>query len=89
MSIPGDGVKYLTFNVWTKKYDNHKVVIFTQHFFPSVTGQYGQLGHGSKCSSDEPKVVEYFSNGGMFVEDVVCGFWNTFVSAVSTLCPTH
>ncbi|XP_066525210.1 RCC1 domain-containing protein 1 isoform X2 [Hoplias malabaricus] len=45
-------------------------------------GHYGQLGHGSKCSSDEPKVVEYFSNGAMFVEDVVCGLWNTFVSAV-------
>ncbi|XP_017555562.1 RCC1 domain-containing protein 1 [Pygocentrus nattereri] len=44
-------------------------------------GHYGQLGHGSKCSSDEPKVVEYFSNGGMTVEDVVCGLWNTFVCA--------
>uniref|UniRef100_A0A8B9L3C2 RCC1 domain containing 1 n=1 Tax=Astyanax mexicanus TaxID=7994 RepID=A0A8B9L3C2_ASTMX len=45
-------------------------------------GHYGQLGHGSKCSSDQPKAVEYFSKNGMFVEDVVCGLWNTFVSAV-------
>lgn len=45
-------------------------------------GHYGQLGHGSKSSSDQPKIVEYFLNNGMFVEDVVCGLWNTFVSAV-------
>ncbi|XP_062847584.1 RCC1 domain-containing protein 1 [Trichomycterus rosablanca] len=45
-------------------------------------GQYGQLGHGSECSSDEPKVVEYFISSGLRVEDVVCGLWNTFVSAV-------
>ncbi|KAI4872140.1 hypothetical protein NFI96_030980, partial [Prochilodus magdalenae] len=51
-------------------------------------GHYGQLGHGSKCSSDEPKVVEYFSNGGMIVEDVVCGPWNTFVSAAPRDHPT-
>ncbi|XP_060770960.1 RCC1 domain-containing protein 1-like isoform X2 [Neoarius graeffei] len=44
-------------------------------------GFYGQLGHGSRCSSDEPKIVEFFSGGGMSVEDVTCGLWNTFVSA--------
>ncbi|KAF4081275.1 hypothetical protein AMELA_G00159600 [Ameiurus melas] len=46
-------------------------------------GLYGQLGHGSRCSSDEPKIVEFFSGGRMSVEDVICGLWNTFVSAVS------
>ncbi|XP_060742328.1 RCC1 domain-containing protein 1 isoform X2 [Tachysurus vachellii] len=45
-------------------------------------GLYGQLGHGSRCSSDEPKIVEFFSNGKMSVEDVICGLWNTFVAAV-------
>ncbi|KAB5565598.1 hypothetical protein PHYPO_G00243460 [Pangasianodon hypophthalmus] len=45
-------------------------------------GHYGQLGHGSRCSSDEPKIVDFFSDGRMSVEDVVCGLWNTFVSAV-------
>lgn len=48
----------------------------------SETGLYGQLGHGSRCSSDEPKIVEFFSNGKMSVEDVICGLWNTFVAAV-------
>ncbi|KAF7702179.1 RCC1 domain-containing protein 1 [Silurus meridionalis] len=45
-------------------------------------GHYGQLGHGSRCSSDEPQMVTFFSSGRMRVEDVVCGLWNTFVSAV-------
>ncbi|KAG7324308.1 hypothetical protein KOW79_012324 [Hemibagrus wyckioides] len=45
-------------------------------------GLYGQLGHGSRCSSDEPKIVEFFSSGKMSVEDVTCGLWNTFVAAV-------
>lgn len=52
-------------------------------YFPSETGLYGQLGHGSRCSSDEPKIVEFFSDGRMSVEDVICGLWNTFVLAVS------
>ncbi|KAK3558314.1 hypothetical protein QTP86_014701, partial [Hemibagrus guttatus] len=45
-------------------------------------GLYGQLGHGSRCSSDEPQIVAFFSSGKMSVEDVICGLWNTFVAAV-------
>ncbi|XP_030645753.1 RCC1 domain-containing protein 1 [Chanos chanos] len=45
-------------------------------------GNYGQLGHGSECSSDEPMLVAYFSSHGLWVQDVVCGLWNTFVRAV-------
>ncbi|XP_053371592.1 RCC1 domain-containing protein 1 [Clarias gariepinus] len=45
-------------------------------------GLYGQLGHGSRCSSDEPKIVEFFTSAGMSVRHVSCGLWNTFVAAV-------
>ncbi|XP_051548669.1 RCC1 domain-containing protein 1-like [Myxocyprinus asiaticus] len=45
-------------------------------------GQYGQLGHGFENSTDEPTLVEYFPCHGLCVKDVVCGLWNTFVSAV-------
>lgn len=48
----------------------------------SETGHYGQLGHGSRCSSDEPKIVEFFSGARMSVEDVSCGLWNTLVAAL-------
>ncbi|KAL4624297.1 RCC1 domain-containing protein 1 isoform X2 [Arapaima gigas] len=48
----------------------------------AVTGDYGQLGHGGSCSSDRPLRVDFFSRHGLFVLDVVCGPWNTFVSAV-------
>nr|XP_023672837.1 RCC1 domain-containing protein 1 isoform X2 [Paramormyrops kingsleyae] len=45
-------------------------------------GDYGQLGHGTPRSSDQPLRVDYFSNQGLCVLDVVCGPWNTFVCAV-------
>ncbi|KAK2867738.1 hypothetical protein QQF64_023510 [Cirrhinus molitorella] len=45
-------------------------------------GHYGQLGHGTENSTDEPTLVDFFPSQGMCVKDVVCGLWNTFVSAV-------
>ncbi|XP_058624074.1 RCC1 domain-containing protein 1 isoform X2 [Onychostoma macrolepis] len=45
-------------------------------------GHYGQLGHGTENSTDEPTLVDYFPSHRMCVKDVVCGLWNTFVSAV-------
>uniref|UniRef100_A0A672KFB8 RCC1 domain containing 1 n=1 Tax=Sinocyclocheilus grahami TaxID=75366 RepID=A0A672KFB8_SINGR len=45
-------------------------------------GHYGQLGHGTENSTDEPTLVDYFASHRMCVKDVVCGLWNTFVSAV-------
>ncbi|XP_034144249.1 RCC1 domain-containing protein 1 [Esox lucius] len=45
-------------------------------------GEYGQLGQGNMSSSDEPKQVRFFKDQGLRVLDVVCGPWNTFVSAV-------
>ncbi|XP_076863761.1 uncharacterized protein rccd1 isoform X2 [Brachyhypopomus gauderio] len=62
------------------------VITSTGDLYTWGWGLYGQLGHGSECSSDEPKIVEYFSNGGMNVEDVVCGLWNTFVSVNPREC---
>ncbi|XP_056308023.1 RCC1 domain-containing protein 1 isoform X2 [Danio aesculapii] len=53
-------------------------------------GQYGQLGHGTEYSTDEPTPVDYFSSRRLSVKDVVCGSWNTFVSVVpkkNILCP--
>ncbi|XP_034757446.2 RCC1 domain-containing protein 1-like isoform X4 [Acipenser ruthenus] len=44
-------------------------------------GDYGQLGHGTPRSSDQPLHVEYFTKEGLCVLDVVCGSWNTFVLA--------
>lgn len=45
-------------------------------------GHYGQLGHGTENSTDEPTLVDYFPSHHMCVKDVICGLWNTFVSAV-------
>ncbi|XP_062403394.1 RCC1 domain-containing protein 1-like isoform X2 [Sardina pilchardus] len=44
-------------------------------------GDYGQLGHGNLCSSDQPSLVDFFPKHGLCVKDVKCGPWNTFVSA--------
>ncbi|TRY96017.1 hypothetical protein DNTS_002168 [Danionella cerebrum] len=46
-------------------------------------GEYGQLGHGSESSTDEPELVEYFCSHKMSVTDVVCGLWSTYVSVRS------
>ncbi|XP_034032716.1 RCC1 domain-containing protein 1 isoform X2 [Thalassophryne amazonica] len=43
-------------------------------------GDYGQLGHQTVTSSDEPQRVDFFREQKMFVTDVVCGAWNTFVA---------
>ncbi|XP_041853960.1 RCC1 domain-containing protein 1-like isoform X2 [Melanotaenia boesemani] len=45
-------------------------------------GEYGQLGHQTLKSSDEPQCVEFFKTGQMHVVDVVCGPWNTFTAVV-------
>ncbi|XP_022610071.1 RCC1 domain-containing protein 1 isoform X1 [Seriola dumerili] len=45
-------------------------------------GEYGQLGHHTLISSDEPQRVEYFRKQQMRVVDVVCGTWNTFAAVV-------
>ncbi|KAE8296523.1 RCC1 domain-containing protein 1 [Larimichthys crocea] len=45
-------------------------------------GDYGQLGHQTLISSDEPQRVEFFSEQHMRVVDVVCGAWNTFAAVV-------
>ncbi|CAM4733826.1 unnamed protein product [Leuciscus chuanchicus] len=45
-------------------------------------GHYGQLGHCSENSTDEPTLVDYFPAHSMCVQDVVCGLWSTFVFAV-------
>ncbi|KAK0141545.1 RCC1 domain-containing protein 1 [Merluccius polli] len=42
---------------------------------------YGQLGHGTRWSSDEPQCVDFFRRRGMRAVDVVCGPWNTFAMA--------
>ncbi|XP_059570446.1 RCC1 domain-containing protein 1 isoform X2 [Alligator mississippiensis] len=44
-------------------------------------GKYGQLGHGDRASSDQPRVVAYFPANGLRVEEVVCGPWTTYVRA--------
>ncbi|XP_068458709.1 RCC1 domain-containing protein 1-like [Clinocottus analis] len=43
-------------------------------------GDYGQLGHQTLMSSDEPQRVEFFRQQQMLVADVVCGAWNTFAA---------
>ncbi|XP_043934209.1 RCC1 domain-containing protein 1 isoform X2 [Protopterus annectens] len=48
----------------------------------AVTCAYGQLGHGDTTSCDEPRIVQYFSEHSLFVLDVVCGPWNTFVCVI-------
>ncbi|XP_056908242.1 RCC1 domain-containing protein 1 isoform X1 [Takifugu flavidus] len=45
-------------------------------------GDYGQLGHPTLKSTDEPQLVEFFKKQQMRVVDVVCGAWNTFVAVV-------
>ncbi|KAM4734252.1 RCC1 domain-containing protein 1 [Anableps anableps] len=45
-------------------------------------GEYGQLGHHTTASLDEPQRVEFFRNENLHVVDVVCGPWNTFTAAV-------
>ncbi|XP_054475313.1 RCC1 domain-containing protein 1-like [Anoplopoma fimbria] len=45
-------------------------------------GDYGQLGHQTLISSDEPQRVEFFREQQMHVTDVVCGAWNTFAAVV-------
>ncbi|XP_076589366.1 RCC1 domain-containing protein 1 isoform X1 [Chaetodon auriga] len=45
-------------------------------------GDYGQLGHQTFISSDEPQHVEFFREQQMRVIDVVCGAWNTFAAVV-------
>ncbi|XP_070763188.1 RCC1 domain-containing protein 1-like isoform X1 [Enoplosus armatus] len=45
-------------------------------------GDYGQLGHQTLISSDEPQLVEFFREQQMHVVDVVCGAWNTFAAVV-------
>ena len=47
-----------------------------------ISGNYGQLGHRSLTSSDEPQRVEFFREQQLSVVDVVCGMWNTFVAVV-------
>ncbi|MEE6503437.1 hypothetical protein FKM82_004825 [Ascaphus truei] len=42
-------------------------------------GKYGQLGHGDTRSLDQPKLVEYFPQKQLCVNDVICRHWNTYV----------
>ncbi|XP_071610129.1 RCC1 domain-containing protein 1 [Heliangelus exortis] len=42
-------------------------------------GKYGQLGHGDKASSDQPRRVEFLVAEGLRAEEVVCGPWTTYV----------
>ncbi|CAN9499140.1 unnamed protein product [Ophioblennius macclurei] len=52
-------------------------------------GEYGQLGHQTFTSSDEPQRVEFFSAERMQVADVICGAWTTFAAVVKEeeACP--
>ncbi|XP_075998671.1 RCC1 domain-containing protein 1 [Genypterus blacodes] len=43
-------------------------------------GEYGQLGHKTLTSSDEPQRVEFFREQRLRVVDVECGAWNTFAA---------
>lgn len=43
-----------------------------------LSGEYGQLGHQTLISTDEPQRVEFFREQHLHVVDVVCGAWNTF-----------
>ncbi|XP_061078595.1 RCC1 domain-containing protein 1-like isoform X2 [Conger conger] len=43
-------------------------------------GEYGQLGHNTTQTLDQPARVDFFADRGLRVVDVVCGPWNTFVS---------
>lgn len=57
---------------------------FQVRSFPrvSISGDYGQLGHQTLISTDEPQCVEFFRQQKMRVVDVVCGAWNTFAAVV-------
>ncbi|XP_004069771.1 RCC1 domain-containing protein 1 isoform X1 [Oryzias latipes] len=46
-------------------------------------GEYGQLGHQSFSSSDEPQRVEFFRAQQLHVVGVVCGPWNTFAAVAN------
>lgn len=54
--------------------------VFPYYYFSP--GEYGQLGHHTLNSLDEPQCVEFFSAENLLVVDVVCGPWNTFTAAV-------
>lgn len=45
-------------------------------------GEYGQLGHKNVLISDEPQCVNFFREHQLYVSDVICGAWNTFVAVV-------
>ncbi|KAG5839701.1 RCC1 domain-containing protein 1-like isoform X1 [Anguilla anguilla] len=42
-------------------------------------GEYGQLGHKTTQTLDQPTRVDFFADRSLRVVDVVCGPWNTFV----------
>ncbi|NXA81284.1 RCCD1 protein, partial [Thryothorus ludovicianus] len=42
-------------------------------------GKYGQLGHGTNINSDQARRVECLVARGLWVEEVVCGPWTTYV----------
>ena len=60
------------------------MLILTLSIFPyvAISGEYGQLGHQSLMSTDEPQCVEFFREQHMRVIDVVCGPWNTFAAVI-------
>ncbi|XP_075325672.1 RCC1 domain-containing protein 1 isoform X1 [Odontesthes bonariensis] len=45
-------------------------------------GEYGQLGHQTLNSLDEPQRVEFFRVEQLHVVGVECGHWNTFAAVV-------
>lgn len=45
-----------------------------------ISGEYGQLGHQTLISTDEPRRVEFFKEQRFHVVHVVCGPWNTFTA---------
>ncbi|XP_072032232.1 LOW QUALITY PROTEIN: RCC1 domain-containing protein 1-like [Amphiura filiformis] len=44
-------------------------------------GEYGQLGHGDRCTTDTPTQVQYFTDNNLIVTHLYCQNWNTVVSA--------
>ena len=74
---------------------NWSVLLLLQFNFPltvspsfTISGEYGQLGHQTLISSDEPQRVEFFREQQMRVVDVVCGTWNTFAAVVKEEVPS-
>ncbi|XP_043980943.1 RCC1 domain-containing protein 1-like isoform X2 [Gambusia affinis] len=57
-------------------------VTTTGYLYTWGWGEYGQLGHQTTSSLDEPQCVEFFRTENLHVVDVVCGSWNTFTAAV-------